>query len=1517
MAYKPIEDPDFLQDLYARKEFYELKFDPEHDFRHPGHADPLEGHFLKMHSHQLFERNFVNPNTPYRRKMLKHDVGTGKCLMKGTKILMYDGSLCNVEDVMAGDYLMGDDSTPRCVLSTCRGDEQMYRVVPKNGDAFSCNVSHILSLKRVPDMSIVDVSVGDIVHDTLDDYRLYRVGVNFEEAAVTHDPYALACYIYGAAEHHSVVFDSIPHSFKCNSRAIRMQVLAGVVDTCGRCADGTIDVLAKTPTLAQDLLYLARSLGYAAYARDITAHGVSVSISGRGVQHIPTRFVTIDACELDALSIQFTLEEIPWDTCHEYYGFNIDGNHRFLLGDFTVTHNTMSAIAIAQSFAEVYKKQYMMATLQTGQIGDKRRVHMEADKVTPSIFVFGFEPTKKAFYRDLMRYPEFGFISPSEKEELIKLAKLASSSGIVADRKRYKDEEHRIRKRVTNKSKDGFYKFYGYQKFVNMLFLSNEVSLVDLEKMATSNLRNAKPGDVVQTLEELVADHVAKGKIQINQQLLDQFRGSLIICDEFHNTYNMNMKNNYGVAVQYVLDYHGEDITAVMMSATPINNSPTEIVEVINYLVPPAQKVTKRDMFVNNRDLRPGMLEKIGELCRGRVSFVQDFNPIYFPRRVFLGETDRLPREIQGVSEIPYLKFVLCPMSKLHQDTYIELMNQQDDGTLGTLDTPDEENTPAVKKRGKKAPEDTSDEAVSEELEDYDTKLTRVPTNGYSIYDVVFPNPESETLGLFRSAETRSKLMSASADWRAKYKIEVKKFSATNNIITGEFLHISNIDKYTTKYFKMLEAINDVYAGSLPLAETGRQYTESDAILCGEKIMIYHDRVKMSGVLLIQEILRQNGFVDEFSEAVDSTRCALCTGTMANHVEHVAKTGLIEHKYRPARFVMTHSDIDRNTMEASMAKFSSADNVYGTQYKILVGSKIIREGYEMKDVQNLFLTMLPVNIPALIQAMGRCIRKNSHVNLPPAKRIVKTRIFLSTLDRSRLGNLPGDSISPEELRYIEKLNDYGSIQRIEREWHRNAVDAAIHRDIIMPKGLLQEYFPGSDIKDKTVYQSDRKPVDHIGNLYFDVEKPQEYSLKDLNLLTFTAYKYYDEEINLITYLVKRLFMRQPVWTYDDLWTAVRRPPFGTEINPRLFSEGNFVIALNKLIAGNILTNEENLENVMSKIFDPNDKYVYIGKDRFVIQQVDKYYIMFPVVAGQVIRDADAYMRVPMVETGVKIDMDKWVEESKADYNYNTRKNQFKMQYCGTQDIMSMLGDFDSSFYNRLLEDIIVWSVDGTPKVDEQLGVLYTKVLELFDRFRIIVYLDEVIRYRDTAKKFTRGKVVQLSKGEDDASKKVSPVLPLKTPVGFLTQKSVRLYDSPSWIEVSKTSMNKRTQFVENDTIVGYFDPGADGKMKFKLRKPIQQLRKAMSKDTRTIERGIVCSTKSKEDLIAIAKNLNIDTKKMAREDYRIKTLCDLVKSRLLEMEMRHRQRDDKYKVFYLWNENQPNLQGLANVDASL
>ncbi len=61
---------------------------------------------------------------------------------------MFDGTLKNVEDIKVGDKLMGDDSTPRNVLSITSGKEQMYWVRQNKAIDYRVNESHILSLKR-------------------------------------------------------------------------------------------------------------------------------------------------------------------------------------------------------------------------------------------------------------------------------------------------------------------------------------------------------------------------------------------------------------------------------------------------------------------------------------------------------------------------------------------------------------------------------------------------------------------------------------------------------------------------------------------------------------------------------------------------------------------------------------------------------------------------------------------------------------------------------------------------------------------------------------------------------------------------------------------------------------------------------------------------------------------------------------------------------------------------------------------------------------------------------------------------------------------------------------------------------------------------------------------------------------------------------------------------------------------------------------------------------------------------
>jgi len=130
--------------------------------------------------------------------------GMGKCLAKGTKVLMFNGDLCNVEDLNPGDLLMGDDSTPRTILSTTKGREMMYWVRQNKGIDYRVNESHILSLKRSrtewrhQNGDVLNISVKEYLQQSdkfKTNYKGYKTSVEFAEKPLPVHPYFLGLWL--------------------------------------------------------------------------------------------------------------------------------------------------------------------------------------------------------------------------------------------------------------------------------------------------------------------------------------------------------------------------------------------------------------------------------------------------------------------------------------------------------------------------------------------------------------------------------------------------------------------------------------------------------------------------------------------------------------------------------------------------------------------------------------------------------------------------------------------------------------------------------------------------------------------------------------------------------------------------------------------------------------------------------------------------------------------------------------------------------------------------------------------------------------------------------------------------------------------------------------------------------------------------------------------------------------------------------------------------------------------------
>lgn len=353
------------------------------------------------------------------RAALFESFGMGKCHGKGTLVLMFDGSIKPVEDVQVGDQLMGDDGTPRNVLSLARGREQMYQVTLKNGDSYTCNESHIFSLKMSNKHG--GNNPGEIVAKSLREfqklpeyakrncYKHYKVSIDFESQPVPFDPYLYGAWIgdghaigmswticdkdpeilesirdYADRNGMSIRTDSAsgcktvhlnfgpkhnqPHavrtflresasggkrihsSYLRNDRETRLQLLAGIADTDGHLIDKTYEVATKWIGLRDDILYLSRSLGFSVSHSEKIVNGVvyyRIWISGN-TDLVPckTRKHALPRRQIkNPLVYGFTVSPLGEG---DYYGFEIDGNHLYLLADFTVTHNTVQQLQLAK-----------------------------------------------------------------------------------------------------------------------------------------------------------------------------------------------------------------------------------------------------------------------------------------------------------------------------------------------------------------------------------------------------------------------------------------------------------------------------------------------------------------------------------------------------------------------------------------------------------------------------------------------------------------------------------------------------------------------------------------------------------------------------------------------------------------------------------------------------------------------------------------------------------------------------------------------------------------------------------------------------------------------------------------------------------------------------------------------------------------------------------------------------------------------------------------------------------------
>lgn len=298
-----------------------------------------------------------DPNRPVGSFFFLGPTGTGKCLAPNTKVLCFDGSLVEAKDVKTGMQLMGPDSKPRNVLSTTTGRSPMRRIVPVNGEPWECNDAHILTLKRSDTGQVKDFQI-DTYLDTSANYqkcwKQFSVGVDFEKReSLSWQPY-WPIWRSRLQDVFCMPTNELLAEVRVSSKDDRMQFLAGCLDSkeISYLTNQGFEVIFDNPVYVETVAFVARSLGFKVVCLgDKVENGIvnkHIVISG-DLHLIPTRVAEKQAPKSDRnhdpCLTSFDIEFLPEG---DYAGFTLDGDGRFLLGDFTVTHNTELAKTLAK-----------------------------------------------------------------------------------------------------------------------------------------------------------------------------------------------------------------------------------------------------------------------------------------------------------------------------------------------------------------------------------------------------------------------------------------------------------------------------------------------------------------------------------------------------------------------------------------------------------------------------------------------------------------------------------------------------------------------------------------------------------------------------------------------------------------------------------------------------------------------------------------------------------------------------------------------------------------------------------------------------------------------------------------------------------------------------------------------------------------------------------------------------------------------------------------------------------------
>jgi len=574
---------------------------------------------------------------------------------------------------------------------------------------------------------------------------------------------------------------------------------------------------------------------------------------------------------------------------------------------------------------------------------------------------------------------------------------------------------------------------------------------------------------------------------------------TLLIIDEAHALTD----NEYGNAVKKILET-SKQLKIILLTATPMKNLADDIVELLNYLRPINSQIERDKIFTSARgnltEFRPGGKDYLRKMCRGYVSYLRGADPLTYAERVDIGE---IPPGLD------FTKVIRCYMGDFQLKAYTRVIEMMTDSLDRKSTAVANFTFPGISKSKTELEGFYGIEGMSQ----IKYQLKNTP-------DIITKKIASTILASHDIKDPSSLLY----------------LTDNGKTITGDIFQEPYLKYFSIKFYTALREINQTVWGKK-----------------GAGLIFVFSNLVRVGIELFKEVMSRNGYL-EYQEIYNNyvikpdTRCYFCESDFSAHQSKKLPVGTPDHKFHPATFFAVTGKSEENpeqipeeTAKTLTTVFGNIENKDGKFLKVVLGSKVIGEGFTLKNIKQIHILDVHFNLARVDQAIGRGIRWCVHHDITnESNPFPKVEIYKYVV------SVKGIMSSEEEL-YKKAEQKYRLIKETERILQEEAIDCPLnHNGNIFPEelerygncgtvdnpcpavcGYMKCQFKCSDkLLNAKYYDPDRK-------IYRRVEKADlDYSTYDNTLA--------DEEITYSKERIKELYRLGHIYVLEDIVKYIKK-----------------------------------------------------------------------------------------------------------------------------------------------------------------------------------------------------------------------------------------------------------------------------------------------------------------------------------------------------------------------------------------